>query len=78
MGAGAGNLIAQLDQIQFGRPFDGPTTIIDAELAVDALGMGTYRAGGDYEFTSDLWHGKLSPKQTEYFEFPLAERLDQF
>ncbi len=76
-GVYTGNLIARLDQIQFSRPVDSRTTIIDAKLAVDALGMGTDSTGGDYEFTRDLWHGKLRPKQAEYFEFTLAERFDQ-
>lgn len=39
VGACAGDLIARLDQIQFGCPFDGRTTIIDAEFVVDTLGM---------------------------------------
>jgi hypothetical protein len=78
VGACAGKLLARLEQIQFGCPVDGRTTIIDAKLTVDALGMGTDRADGDYDFTSDLRHGKLRPKQAEYFEFTLAERLDQF
>ena len=39
VGTCAGNLIARLDQIQFGCPFDGRTTIIDAEFAVDTLGV---------------------------------------
>lgn len=37
--ARAGNLIARLDQIEFGCPFDGRTTIIDTEFVVDAFGM---------------------------------------
>jgi hypothetical protein len=67
---------APLDQIQFGCPLDGHTTIIDAKFAVDALGMGADRAGGAYEFTSDLWHGKLRPQQAEYFKLTLAKWLD--
>jgi hypothetical protein len=77
VGACAGNLIARLDQIQFGCAVDSHTAIIDAKLAIDALGMRTDRAGGDHEFTSNLWHGKLRPKQAEYFEFTLAKWLDQ-
>ena len=72
------NLFARLDQIQFDCPFDGCTAIIDIELAEDALGMGADRAYSDYEFTSDLWHGKLRLKQAEYFVLTLTEWLDQF
>jgi hypothetical protein len=39
--------------------------------------MGTDSACGNYEFTGDLWHGKLRLKQAEYFKLTLAERLDQ-
>ena len=67
------NLFARLDQIQFSCPFDSRTTIIDAEFAEYTLGMGADRAYSDYEFTSDLWRGKLRLKQAEYFEFTLAE-----
>jgi len=62
-GACVGNLMARLDQIQFGCPVDGRTTIVNAKLAVDALGMRTDRTRGDHKFMSDLWHGKLCPKQ---------------
>ncbi len=51
-GGCAGNLIARLDQIQFGCLFDSRTTIIDAKLAVDALGMRTDSADGDHKFTA--------------------------
>jgi hypothetical protein len=39
VGACVGNLIARLDQIQFGCPFDSRTAVVDIELAVDALGV---------------------------------------
>jgi hypothetical protein len=67
---------APLNQIQFGCSVDSRPAIIDAKLAVYALCMRTDRAGGDYKFTGNLWHGKLCPQQAEYFEFTLAEWLE--
>jgi hypothetical protein len=39
--------------------------------------MDTNCTGGDYEFTSELWHGKLCLKQVQYFKLTLAKWLDQ-
>ena len=46
--------IVQLDQTEFGCPFDGHPAVIDVEFTVDILGMCAHRAQGDHEFAGDL------------------------
>ena len=77
MAAGSGQTIARLNQTQLGGPIDGSPAIIDVQFAVDALGVGAYRAQADDEFLGDLRPRKLSFEQAQHFQFSLAERLGQ-
>ena len=52
-----------LDQPQLFRPPDGCPAAVDAELAVDALGMGADGTESDHELSGDLGSGKLRPEQ---------------
>src|SRR5215204_2071982 len=64
-------LFARLHQPQLRGAPDGRPAIVDAELTVDALGVGADGAQGDHQPTGDLRAGELGPEQPEHFELAL-------
>ena len=58
--------ICQLYQTELFGLMDSRTAVVDVELTVNVLGMGTHSAQGDHEFTGDLWPRKLGFEQSEH------------
>ena len=66
-----------LYQAQLNRPFDSCPAVVNVELGVNALGMGTNRAQSDHELAGDLGPREIGLEQPEHFKLTLAERLDE-
>ena len=64
-------------EAQLVGPADGREAIGHAELAEDALRVGSDRVERDDQLGGDLRTGELGPEQPEDVELPRTQRVDE-
>src|SRR5436853_5936730 len=67
-----GSLLRRQQVERFGER-DGSAAVIDAELAVEVVGMHLDRAGGDYQFARDLLVAEVFVQQAQDVPFALGQ-----
>lgn len=65
------------DERQLLGTADGGAAIVDAELVVDRLGVGTHRVERHPELARDLGAVEVGAQQAKDVELALAQRLDE-
>ena len=68
---------ASRQEVELLGPGHRRSTVVHAELGVDALGVTPHRAQRHHELTGDLRSGQIGCKQPQHVKLTVAQRLDE-